>query len=377
MTAAMKELDLTYRTMFAELLQRCLDASFHAEFPLDARFVEVPVKGRVYWYLDRPEGGKVKRTYVGPKDDVDISRRVAEFRALKGDLKSRRKLVSTLTREAGLPVPDRFAGDVVEVLARAGLFRLRGVLVGTVAFQAYAGHLGVRLPSAALQTGDADFAQFHSISTAVDDSLPPVLQILRSVDPTFREIPHQTGARRTTAFTNATNFRVEFLTPNRGSADHDGEASEMPALGGASAQPLRFLDFLIYEPVRSLLLHKSGVPVLVPSPERYAVHKLIVAARRRGDLDGATKRSKDVLQADRLVEALAQTRRQGDLALAFSEAWRRGPAWREAIGKGLGYLQKGRSEAVWEVLAEGLREIGEDPGDFRTAERRGAVGPGR
>lgn len=61
----------------------------------------------------------------------------------------------------------------------------------------------------------------------------------------------------------------------------------MPALGGASADPLRFLDFLIYEPVRAVLLHKSGISVIVPAPERYAVHKLIVASRRVVDTIGA------------------------------------------------------------------------------------------
>ena len=357
----MKELDLSYRTLFAELLQRSLDASFQAEFPLEARFVEVPVKGRSYWYLDQPENGKIQRTYVGPKEDEEISRRVAAFRALKNDLRSRRKLVSTLTREAGLPVPDRFVGDVVEALANAGLFRLRAVLIGTVAFQTYAGLLGVRLPNAALQTGDADFAQFHSISTAVGDSLPPVLDVLQAIDPTFREVPHQTVGRRSTAFMNEARFRVEFLTPNRGSSDHDRQAAAMPALGGAFAQPLRFLDFLIFEPVRSLLLHKSGVPVVVPSPERYAVHKLIVATRRRADEDGASKRSKDIVQVDRLIEALAQTRHQSDLALAYDEAWNRGPAWRDALKQGLSYLPSRRGEEVRSVLAEGLKEIGEDP----------------
>ena len=97
----------------------------------------------------------------------------------------------------------------------------------------------------------------------------------------------------------------------------------MRALGGAAAQPLRFLDFLIYEPVRALLLHRNGVAVTVPAPERYAVHKLIVASRRRADRGGALKRDKDIRQADLLVEALATTRRQSDLALVFA---RRGSA---------------------------------------------------
>jgi len=55
------------------------------------------------------------------------------------------------------------------------------------------------------------------------------------------------------------NFQVEFLTPNRGPDDHEGKPVRMPALGGAAALPLRFLDFLIYQPIRAVLLHGAGV----------------------------------------------------------------------------------------------------------------------
>jgi len=170
---AVKEIDLVFRTMFAELSQRSLDASFQSDFPLEGRFVTVPVKGKSYWYFDLATDGKAARSYVGPHSDPEITTRVTNFQAIKSDLKSRRKLVSTLTREAGLPAPERFTGDIVEALSSAGLFRVRGVLVGTVAFPCYAGILGVKLPSTAMQTGDADFAQFHSISAAVGDSIPP------------------------------------------------------------------------------------------------------------------------------------------------------------------------------------------------------------
>ncbi|MGO8484665.1 GSU2403 family nucleotidyltransferase fold protein, partial [Rhizobium leguminosarum] len=86
---------------------------------------------------------------------------------------------------------DPFAGYVTKALADAGLFRLRAVLIGSVAFSTYAGMLGVRLPSSAMQTGDADFAQDFAISAGVEDSLPPVLEVLRSIDPEFRPVPHQ------------------------------------------------------------------------------------------------------------------------------------------------------------------------------------------
>jgi len=349
----MKTIDLAYRTLYAELVQRSLDASFETDFSTAGNFVRVPVKGRDYWYFEETRPEKSRR-YVGPAEDPEIAKRVAAFTEIKEDLRGRRRLVSTLMRDAGLTAPDPFTGDVVEALEKAGIFRLRAVLVGTVAFQTYAGHLGVRLPGAALQTGDADFAKFHSVSSEVDDSLPPVIEVLKAVDPTFREVPHRRDAGRTTQYENASRYRIEFLTPNRGSDDHADHASHMPSLGGASAQPLRFLDFLIRDPVRTVLLHRSGVPVLVPSPERFAVHKLIVAARR--ERSAAAKREKDLHQASLLVEALATTRRQDDLAFAFAEAWDRGDAWREALLKGLSLLKADSHEMVQLVLGKALSE---------------------
>ncbi|TPI47569.1 hypothetical protein FJW05_11425 [Mesorhizobium sp. B2-9-1] len=357
----MKTIDLAYRTLYAELVQRSLDASFETDFSTAGNFVRVPVKGRDYWYFEETHPEKTRR-YVGPAEDPEIAKRVATFREIKDDLRSRRKLVSTLVRDAGLSAPEPFTGDVVEALERAGLFRLRAVLIGTVAFQTYAGYLGVRLPGAALQTGDAGFAQFHSVSAEVEDSTPPVIDVLKAVDPTFREIPHRTDAGRTTQYENASRYRIEFLTPNRGSDEHTDHASPMPSLGGASAQPLRFLDFLIRDPVRTVLLHRSGVPVLVPSPERFAVHKLIVAARR--ERSSAAKREKDLHQAGLLVEALDAMRRQDDLAYAFAEAWGRGDAWREALRKGLNLLKPDRHEMVDLVLGKALEQARIDLDDF-------------
>jgi len=67
----------------------------------------------------------------------------------------------------------------------------------------------------------------------------------------------------------------------------------MPAFGGASAEDQRFLHYLIYEPVRTVLRRREGVSVNVPAPERYAVHKLIVSSRRLTDALGRAKRDKD------------------------------------------------------------------------------------
>lgn len=365
----MKLLDHSYRTLYSELAQRTLDAQFSTEFPIAGRFISMESRGRRYWYYDLPKaGGGKQRRYVGPVEDVEITARVERFADLKADHRARRKLVSTLVREAYLPQPDPLAADIVQALATAGFFRLRGVLVGTVAFQCYAALLGVRLPNAVLQTGDADFAQFHSISVAVEDAMPPVLEVLRAVDPTFREIPHPVDGRYSTQFVTRSGYKVEFLTPNTGSAEHDGRPATMPALGGAAAQPLRFLDFLIYQPVRAVLLHSSGVPVVVPAPERFAIHKLIVSVRRRIDHDGTAKSDKDLDQATTLMEALIATRQGEALAEAYMEAWDRGPAWRDAIGASLRILGDRWRDQLLTPLAASVRALGVDPGNYRLSQ---------
>ncbi len=71
----MKTIDLVYRTMYAELVQRCLDAAFQTDFPTTGNFVKVPVKDHLYWYFEETQPTK-KRRYVGPDSDPEIARRV-------------------------------------------------------------------------------------------------------------------------------------------------------------------------------------------------------------------------------------------------------------------------------------------------------------
>ena len=147
----------------------------------------------------------------------------------------------------------------------------------------------------------------------------------------------------TARFSTASGIRVEFLTPNRSSDDHTGKPARMPSLGGAAAEPLRFLDFLIRNPVRTVVLANGGIPVTVPDPSRYAVHKLIVAERR---LQGTAKDLKDLAQARNLAEALRAIGRLADLREAFDEARGRGQKWQEALTASLDRLEAlGMSEA--------------------------------
>lgn len=357
-------ISLPLQTMFAEVEQRGLDAEFDETYPENGSFSKRERNGQEYWYYngyDQQTGGKYVK-YVGPAREADISRRVERFSRIKADFRDRRRMVAAL-KAAGLPAPDPLVGDVVDALRRAGAFRLRCVLVGTVAFQTYAGLIGALLPMQTLMTSDVDVAQFHSISLFVDDSLPPVLDTLRSVESSFQEVPHQMDSRFTTRY-RARGVEVEFLTPNRSGDELQGKPASMPALGGAAAEPLRFLDYLIHNPVRSVLLHKAGVPVRVPAPERYAVHKLIVATRRRSDHSGQIKRDKDIHQAGVLIGALTERRRHHDLSDAWREAWERGPKWQAALIRGRSMLPPESRTGLRAAMEKAAQETGDRLADI-------------
>lgn len=321
---------LVIQTVYAELLERCAIAAFSRAFPEKGVFTPKEVGGRRYWYFQTGSAEERAQKYVGP-ETPELLEQIKHHKAARDDERERRSLVSTLVRSFRLPRPIPEIGNVVEALAEAGIFRLRGVLVGTVAYQTYSSMLGVRLPLAVLQTGDVDIAQFKNVSVAVEDNTPPMLAVLRKADPTFREVPHVSDGRRVASYAAKGGLRVDFLTPNEG-ADTD-RPQRLPAYQ-TDAQPLRFLDYLIHEPEPAIILHGAGIYVHVPAPERYAVHKLIISRRRTA---GKAKREKDIKQAEALLEVLMEKRPQ-ELKLAWREAYERGQTWRKLLAEGMGEL---------------------------------------
>jgi len=203
--------------------------------------------------------------------------------------------------------------------------------------------LGAKLPRALVQTTDIDVAQFSSVSVAIGDQTPPMLELLRRIDKSFREISRTSLGDHATSYAAQGGLRVDFLTPNEG-RDSDNP-QPLPAFQTA-AQQLRFLDFLIHEPVQAALLHGSGVLVRVPAPERYAIHKLILARRRSV---GAAKADKDVLQAESLLNVLVETHADA-LKSVWEEAYGRGPTWRKLLLGGMVRLPQQARDQLLKAL---------------------------
>lgn len=357
----LKPLPQHVQIAFADLVAKAFDAEFDDAYPENGRFVKRERKGRDYWYYRgyarQPDGsaGKEVQKYVGPVSDPEITARVERFQHIHTSYRARREIASSL-RASGLPAPSPLEGNVIAALARGGLFQMRAVLVGSLAFQTYPGLLGTTLKDALYRTEDIDIAQDYGVAIGIgeDDRMDDVGELLRGVEPSFKPVPHLGRNPAPAAFQTATGFKVEFLTTNRGSPEIEADVSPLPALGVAGT-PLRFLDFLIRSPCRSVLLHDAGVAVMVPTPERYAVHKLIVSRRRHQTSQSQEKARKDVAQASAIIAAKHTLRMRQDLGFAWMEAFERGDTWRQTLEEGALLLDP----AARGALENGIRQAAE------------------
>jgi hypothetical protein len=210
-------------------------------------------------------------------------------------------------------------------LATAGVFRLGGTIVGTQAFRLYEGELGVRLAfDQTAQTRDIDIASFERLSIALEDAVPEPLEKVFQ-DFSFEPAPSIDHSKTWRWKQTRNEMLVEFLTPSFSEAE---DLRPLPALG-VHAQSLHYLNYLLAEPIHAAVTYRDGVIVQIPRPERYAIHKLIVADRRLEGSD-SLKAIKDRLQAQFLVEVLANDR-PGDLRDALDDALSRGKRWRDRI----------------------------------------------
>lgn len=101
-------------------LTRC---RLDGDFPPEGRFTPREHQGAKVLVLRHP--GWIcgtKRRYVGPADDPDIAQRVADHKRDNDDLRARRRLVNTMTREGGMIAPDAMSGDIIEALAEGVSF---------------------------------------------------------------------------------------------------------------------------------------------------------------------------------------------------------------------------------------------------------------
>ena len=320
---------VTHHSPLAHSAYHDLLASLRDEAVSDIRGTPTRTErnGRVYWYDTYRVGSDVKKAYIG-EDSEQLRARLQRLETLREDRDQRRRnrsrLIRLLRAEGFLGV-DAATGSLLNALALGGVFRLGGTIVGTQAFRLYEGELGVRFAfDQTAQTRDIDIASFERLSIALEDEVPePLAKVFK--DFAFATAPsidrHKTWRWKQTR----NEMLVEFLTPSFSEAE---DLRPLPALG-VHAQSLHYLNYLLTEPIFAAVTYRDGVLVQIPRPERFAIHKLIVADRRLEGSD-SLKAIKDRLQAEFLIRVLGEDR-PGDLQDATEDALSRGKRWRERI----------------------------------------------
>lgn len=77
-----------------------------------------------------------------------------------------------ILRAEGYLMSDVGSGQLIAALAKGGVFRLGGTLIGTLAFRCYQGELGVRIGcDQAAMSDDVDIASFEGLSLAIEDQV--------------------------------------------------------------------------------------------------------------------------------------------------------------------------------------------------------------
>lgn len=319
---AYSRLSLATQTTTARLLDLLL-VTQTGEVTAGTSIVGKTIRGRRYWYAQRQEGGKRIQSYIGP-ETPEVLALIERWRHGREEAASRAELIA-MARAGGAYVVTAAEADVLSRLS--DVFRMGAVLVGSHAFAVIGNMLGVRWQDAIVRTDDIDSAHDHRIAVGLARGVEPV-NIHRALgDPIPRFSILSPTEPATSFWVRGTEIQVDLLTPLVGRDRR--RPIHIPALG-ASATALRFLDYLVEETQPGVVLGGSGVLVNVPRPGRYALHKLIVAARRAARAPSATKAAKDRAQASALLRLLAADL-PGEITLAWKALSKRGKGWTEAV----------------------------------------------
>jgi hypothetical protein len=286
------------QTLYASVAER---AAAQAHVPLHspgsaARKI-IDGKTYVYWRVYLASGQRVE-TSLGRSDQPEARAALevkmqesVHMRALAADVQ--------MLRKAGFAAADNSAALTIATLYNAGIFSHGGVLVGSHAFGALLNGLGVRM-SANYRTEDVDIGSTGSISVAIPQNRS-FLDILRDSSLPFLEVPELDSRRPATSFkARGQPLKVDLLVPGTEAY----ETKPLPQLR-AHATGLPYFRYLLSEPARGFVLGKEhAVPVTLPDPARFALHKLVVSTLRGPSF--AAKAGKDRRQAVVLIDALME-----------------------------------------------------------------------
>lgn len=322
------------QTAYAQLIDATVAQRAATHHIQGGSFASKSVKGRLYWYFQwRDEAGGVRQIYAGPQSET-VDRLRAAYAQGRQNVESLGRLANVLALHGGtMCVPQHVR--VIERLESYGFFRAGGVLVGTHAFLAMSNMLGVKW--AAGKPGmEIDFAYADNVTIA----LPATIKVnsaaaIDSLQEGLLPLLDRQGRPRGT-FVHPTQsaFTLDFLMPRK----RDSNATNAERLGIAVRQ-VRLIDYILEGSEQAVVASRHGAPALVniPSPARFAVHKLMVSAERLAAQ--RAKAVKDVAQAAAILE-LCLNMDVEPIVDAVRDAASRGTSWRKSLVAGFASLAR-------------------------------------
>jgi hypothetical protein len=333
------DLSLSAQTGYAQLLDAAMGAELaRSVADLSGSFNAKTVKGRRYWYFQYTEpSGKLRQVYVGP--DTNAVQRLMDRKGGPSAAAALGPLArSAIALGCTHVLPRHYR--VIRRLADYGFFRAGGLLIGTHAFLAFANMLGVRWGDQD-RTQDSDFAHAgKSLALALPSNVEvQTHDAIASLNMGFLPVSGLGGNTGGSYLIPAEpDFRLDFLAPlHRG-----GDAPYVHPQLQVTLQPLPFMEFSLEHPDQAVVFCAEGaVLVNLPTPERFALHKLVVFSERAGSF--RSKASKDLAQAAHLLAWLRDHRLE-PLNDAVADLMSRGRGWVARFRQGAIALNKAYPE---------------------------------
>lgn len=272
----------------------------------------------IYWQIRRPDGS-FKRKSLGrdcPETQSFVERLLDRKKTAIESIEALKTTTRAYIGSGGMGIESAHF-RIMESLACGGLFSKGLVLVGSHAFAAIGNMLGVRW-GGNLKTTDMDFARPSGIALAIPDSGESinVPASIKEFDPTFFEVPMLNNKHPSTSLmSRKTKIKIDFLTVQKTGIDFAPHYYSDLAI---AADPLRYMDYLLGgKSCQGLVIGAYAIPVNLPDPARFSIHKLVIAQER--SLNFETKSAKDIRQASEGIEALVEIGRESDLQRALSD----------------------------------------------------------
>lgn len=297
--------------------------------------------GRQYWVREyiRADGKKTDE-YLGAVDSM-APKALEEIRDALEIAKALAAGSSTL-RLFGYQRIDRKPAAVLEALYNQGLLQAGLVLVGSHAYGALLNELGLIAPG--YKTQDIDLARGRPLKIALPDNTS-LQTILGQSGLRFVPVPGMPSHAPSASFKipGADTLAVDLLVPGT----KTGQILAVNELK-AHGQAIPHLEFLLEDAIEALILSPNQViPVRVPSPERYLLHKMFSSqSRRKSDRD---KVRKDLEQAAVLAVAV-EDETPGRLAETAAQFPAAGRSALKQGGKAASRLLEGKHPDVQTVL---------------------------